>query len=56
MLNNHNRSSPFVVVGIGGGGGCRSSCVDGSGKEKGGHITHCDNGITFELPCEITCK
>ena len=32
------------------------NCVDGSGKEKGSHITHCDNGTMFELPCEITCK
>ena len=51
-------SSPVVVVGIGGG---RVRlwfvvCVDGGGKEKGGHFTHCDNGIMFELPREITCR
>ena len=31
-------------------------CVDGGGKEKGSHVTHRDNGITFVLPREITCK
>ena len=31
-------------------------CVDGGGKEEGSHVTHRDNGITFEPPCEITCK
>ena len=31
-------------------------CVDGGGKEKGSHVTHCDNGIMFELPHEINCK
>ena len=31
-------------------------CINGGGKEKGSHVTHHDNGITFDLPCEITCK
>ena len=31
-------------------------CVDGGGKEEGSHLTHRDNGITFEPPREITCK
>ena len=38
-----------------GGSRCRSS-VDGGGKEKGSHVTHHDNGITFEHPHEITCE
>ena len=31
-------------------------CVDGDGKKKGSHVTHCDNGIMFEFLHEITCK
>ena len=30
--------------------------INGGGKKKGSHVTHHDNGITFELPCEITCE
>ena len=52
--------SLFVVVVHGGWSGvvivAHCVCVDGGGKEKGSHITHCHIGITFELPHEITCK
>ena len=30
--------------------------IVGGGKEKGSHVTHHDNGITFECLREITCE
>ena len=45
-----------LLLCIGGSRGQSLLFGDGGGKKKGSHITHHDNGITFELPCEITCK
>ena len=45
-----------LLLCIGGSQGQPLSFINGGGKKKGSHIIHCDNGITFEFPCEITCK
>ena len=45
-----------LLLCIGGGRGRSLAFVDGGGKKKGSHVTHRDNGITFELPREITCE
>ena len=45
-----------LLLCIGGSQGWSLSFIDGGGKKKRSHVTHCDNGFTFELPHEITCK
>ena len=45
-----------LLLSIGCGRGQLGAFVDGGGKKKGSHVTHRDNGITFELPREITCE
>ena len=45
-----------LLLYIGGGQGRSLAFVDDGGMKKGSHVTHRDNGITFELPHEITCE
>ena len=51
----YGRSSPFLLC-MGGGRGRSLAFVDGGGMKKGSHVTHRDNGITFEHLREITCE